>query len=187
MINLKCRLQYKAYVYVKHFYPEGITLDRHTVLKRYLFNTLIYNKRNDKESQTVLNTYKYTIDICAKEWHFNSRGLKGIYASANIDFNDMLVQLFDDLFFDFMTKNLLKSNRLQTSILMFQVKYKIDEEELSFETLKKAYYRYRQKDELFPTQIKKQNRKNYKKIDVYENKFKIEFIQNNQLCMSSNI
>jgi hypothetical protein len=180
MVIIKARVQYKAFIYLQHHYPNGITLDRHNSIKRYIQDAAIYCKKNSERMVSVIEEYPHEVELQAKEWLFTKNGLKGLYANANVMINDLLVEEFDKMFIEFMNINFIKKNRPQTAILAFMHKYKIDEEYLSFDTLKKAYYRYRKNNELFPEELKKISKKGYSQIDIFGN-IDVNKIQNNKL------
>jgi hypothetical protein len=141
MISIQIPVKAHVYKYLNSQFGLSMTLTKsHSV--GLLLSHLLKRNSKDKQYEYVLQSYEksYTVDI-PKGFVFN-RGVRYLSTYSVMQLNNFVDDLIKAQFFTFMELHLAAGVMRRDAIYKFRERYGFGEDELAFETLKKAYYRH---------------------------------------------
>lgn len=121
-------------------------------------NDLLHCKRNFRRSEYSSKAYPVTMRVYINKNTYRNKGCN-LHETNIIAMNSYMESLFKEHVHFFLDTYVELTESLEASVELLREKFGIDEDEFPYETIKKDYYRYRQK-----ITHKKMPRGGYKKL-----------------------
>jgi len=141
MISIQIPVKAHVYKYLTRQFGPDMTLSRSNSVGLLLMHLLKRNS-NDKQYDYVTKSYEnsYTV-LIPKPFVFN-RGIRYLSTYSAMQLNNFVDDLIKEQFFTFMELQLSAGMIRRDAIYKFRERYGFGEDELAFDTLKKAFYRH---------------------------------------------
>ena len=154
-IKIPTKPYLKRYLHSKH--PMPFSLRMNSNFGVFLYH-LLRDRREDAKYEPYVKQYNVKYTVRVSKYHMFDRGATNLSSYTIIRFNTFVEEKFKAELYAYLeqsehifeqTKHLFTIRNspftIKAAILQFLAKYNIDQGELSYDTVKKSYYRYRQK------------------------------------------
>jgi hypothetical protein len=141
MISLQIPVKAHVYKYLISQFGLSMTLTKSNAVGLLLTHLL---KRNTKHKQYdyVLQSYEKSYSVQIPKGFVFDRGVRYLSTYSVMQLNNFVDDLIKAQFYTFMELHLAAGIMRRDAIIKFRERYGFEEDDLAFETLKKAYYRH---------------------------------------------